>query len=216
LIVKDSLKTIVEDELELLECLIDITNKNIENCKYLAKGEYHKIEVNSPDGISKIAEESVCNINSLSWDLDAVMDKIKNQLWQSTFLTYISSIEELSIKIATQKSGFKKSGRNDFQSSVDNLLNNPDKIYFDVVRLLRNNIIHSNCFEKHIGKESESFVFESNQQFPSIKFQQKDVEIYKEKFKALRIKDEVIVGYSFMKEVNIKLKPILLKLVKTI
>ncbi|MDN3487579.1 MULTISPECIES: hypothetical protein [unclassified Pseudoalteromonas] len=216
MILKDSLKTEVEDEFELLECLINITNKNIKECAYLSSGVYEEIEVDAPDGIGKITEESVCNIDSRCWNLDAVMDRIKNQLWRSTFLTYINSVEELLIKIAIQEHGYEKCDRNDFDECIQLLFkDSPDKIYFDTLRILRNNIAHSNCFEKHIGKvKTESPVFECNEQFPSIKFREENIEIYKGERKDSKIKDEVIIEYSFLKEVHQKLKSPCIELVK--
>ncbi|AQQ00482.1 hypothetical protein B0W48_12140 [Pseudoalteromonas aliena] len=216
MILKDSLKTEVENEFELLECLINITNKNIEESAYLSSGVYKKIEVSVPNGIGRITEESVCNIDSRCWNLDAVMDRIKNQLWRSTFLTYISSAEELLIKIAIQEHGYEKCDRNDFDECIRLLFkDSPDKIYFDILRILRNNIVHSNCFEKHIGKEqTESSVFECNEHFHSIKFREENIEIYKGERKSSKIKDEVIIGYSFLKEVHQKLKVLIIELVK--
>lgn len=213
MILKDSLKTEVENAFELLECLINITNKNIKECAYLSSGEYEEIEVDAPDGIGKITEESVCNIDSRCWNLDAVMNGIKNQLWQSTFLTYISSVEELLIKIAIE---YKLGRPKALDGSIQLLFkDSPDKIYFDTLRILRNNIAHSNCFEKHIGKvKTESPVFECNEQFPSIKFREENIEIYKGERKDSKIKDEVIIEYSFLKEVHQKLKSPCIELVK--
>lgn len=213
MILKDSLKTKVEDEFELLECLINITNKNIKECAYLSSGVYEKIEVDAPDGIGKITEESVCNIDSRFWNLDAVMDGIKNQLWQSTFLTYISAIEELLIKIAIE---YKLGTPKTLDKCIQLLFkDSPDRKYFDMLRILRNNIVHSNCFEKHIDKEqAESSIFECNEHFHSIKFREENIEIYKGVRKDSKIKDEVIIEYSFLKEVHQKLKSPCIELVK--
>ncbi|KPH90982.1 hypothetical protein AMS57_08250 [Pseudoalteromonas undina] len=216
MILKDSLKTEVENAFELLECLINITNKNIDGCAYLSSGVYEEIEVDAPDGIGKITEESVCNIDSRCWNLDAVMDGIKNQLWQSTFLTYISSVEELLIKIAIEyKLGKPKTLDGSIKLLFKDDNDSPNRKYFDMLRILRNDIAHSNCFEKYIGEEqAESSIFECNEHFHSIKFREENIEIYKGERKGSKIKDEVIIEYSFFKKINQKLKVLILELVK--